>query len=840
MSERTTIGGTVYEAVGSSSSNLLLKCNGTARIQWGNKLIDLVKNGKIASGDGSVKISVISNESDIKSDGIYVLNSGESSQLWIRTGSKNYNLTGAELYISASTKQDIPVEQQKQALENIGIYYNTLEELQSAGIQDGIAYVIEDRNLYTIKNGLISEFEAKLKTVSVEQESEEGESINSSVKIVLSVTNSEYLILENNKIQVNKDMYVSNSAKLCSEAATNTSGYRLYMNNGKSYLEVDYVKVRFPEENPDYISMTLDDLDRAISSKSLKPQNWYLISDYCNPWRFPKVNEHQRPILVKALTTDSLYPEGCLLSNRLIALKYDISIRQTFVMNDVSYTTKGMITWMKDENGNEANFDFLDYADANGIPLATLHYKVFKNSKTGFFEEGPKSIFPIGSTNNRLNIRNLKGTVIENDTLNILTGTSIDFNFPDSIPAEDVSDQIELDSLPVMNLHDNIIDCYELRTTPTCTKFYNNSIINSGMLLFESDCYDNTLDNVYTTESGTASDKLSQTVLVTTIFPGQVSDFIVKSCSNSNFYGDIITVSCNNITKSEITATITNSTFKDVSNSTINAELNKTTFQNLNTCIIGSGNIENLTCRSDLSSITIDDTTYPLLYDSTKIKDVYYVNGEFKIQESTTVGFSRGMIMMYSGLAAIPEGWAICDGSSHNVLGETVTTPNLVGRFIKAVGNTNEVGSVNVHNNGESNAFQLTEAHLPEHSHPHSAHSHTISEITGTIEESGDLTLSTWPDYMTETRVTTHPVVESVTLESETPITVNAPTADVIDGIEDVKSSPGVSGGNHTHTLSISGGTISDATSEENSKTWENQSFMIEPNYYSLIFIMKL
>ena len=55
MSERTTIGGTVYEVVGSSSSNLLLKCNGTARIQWGNKLIDLIKNGKIASTYNTVE-----------------------------------------------------------------------------------------------------------------------------------------------------------------------------------------------------------------------------------------------------------------------------------------------------------------------------------------------------------------------------------------------------------------------------------------------------------------------------------------------------------------------------------------------------------------------------------------------------------------------------------------------------------------------------------------------------------------------------------------------------------------------------------------------------------------
>jgi len=49
MSDRTVIGGTTYETVGSPSSNLLLRCNGTARIQWGTKLIDLIKNGKIVS-----------------------------------------------------------------------------------------------------------------------------------------------------------------------------------------------------------------------------------------------------------------------------------------------------------------------------------------------------------------------------------------------------------------------------------------------------------------------------------------------------------------------------------------------------------------------------------------------------------------------------------------------------------------------------------------------------------------------------------------------------------------------------------------------------------------------
>ena len=168
MSERTTIGGTVYESIGSSSSNLLLKCNGTARIQWGNKFIDLIKNGKVASSD-STPIFIISNESEIKADGIYILNSDKSSQLWVCKSGKHYNLINNELYVSASTQQDIPVEQQKQVLENIGLYYNTLDDVNNAGITNGLVYVLENKTLYTIKDGVVQEFTAMLKTDTDQQ-----------------------------------------------------------------------------------------------------------------------------------------------------------------------------------------------------------------------------------------------------------------------------------------------------------------------------------------------------------------------------------------------------------------------------------------------------------------------------------------------------------------------------------------------------------------------------------------------------------------------------------------------------------------------------------------------
>ena len=227
MSERTTIGGTVYEAIGSSSSNLLLKCNGTARIQWGGKLIDLIKNGKIASGDSQELIFIITDESEIKSDGIYLLTTQESNKLWISKDGNKYDLTDADLYISASKPQTLTVDQKKQALDNIGLNYNSLEELQSAKIQNGIAYVLNTKTLYTIKDGVVEEFEAKLKTVSVDNTSVEGDVISGKVKLILSILDDEYLILADQRITANYSIHVKDSAQIGSESADATQGYRL-------------------------------------------------------------------------------------------------------------------------------------------------------------------------------------------------------------------------------------------------------------------------------------------------------------------------------------------------------------------------------------------------------------------------------------------------------------------------------------------------------------------------------------------------------------------------------------------------------------------------------------
>ena len=156
MSERTVIGGISYETVGSSSSNLLIRCNGTARIQWGNKLIDLIKNGKIASSEPKETLYIISDESEMKNTGIYVIiKDDESYSIYFYKDGQKYVLAESDLYISATKQQEFTVEQKSQAQQNIGICYKTLDEFKKSEIKDGFAYITNEKKFYIAQNGVI-------------------------------------------------------------------------------------------------------------------------------------------------------------------------------------------------------------------------------------------------------------------------------------------------------------------------------------------------------------------------------------------------------------------------------------------------------------------------------------------------------------------------------------------------------------------------------------------------------------------------------------------------------------------------------------------------------------
>lgn len=87
-------------------------------------------------------------------------------------------------------------------------------------------------------------------------------------------------------------------------------------------------------------------------------------------------------------------------------------------------------------------------------------------------------------------------------------------------------------------------------------------------------------------------------------------------------------------------------------------------------------------------------------------------------------GVPKGGVIMWSGaVTAIPEGWALCDGTNG--------TPNLRDRFVVGAGATYSVGAT-----GGEASHVLTINEMPSHTHIQNAHTH------GLVTEAGDTTSS--------------------------------------------------------------------------------------------------
>lgn len=754
MSERTTIGGTVYESVGSSSSNLLLKCNGTARIQWGSKLIDLVKNGKIASDNSSSPmIFNVKDESEIKQDGVYILTKDENTQILICKDKNKYDVTNAKLYIAADTEQSLTSDQKKCALLNIGAYYNTYSDLEQAGVKDGIVYVMDTKTLYTVQNGIIEEFEAKVKTVLVD-ESETSNTINDSVQIVLSINDEQYLVLADGRITSNQSIHINKAAQIGSEGANSSQGYRLFIDGGVSVLEVDEIRVRNGIPQNDYTKITYSKLCDKIDRNDLSPNMWYLIEDFQNHWKLPaEDNKYNRPILIRAITNNSFYNEGLLFQDQRITIQYDPNYKEVFHTDIKSFTTRGRITLMRDENGNEANFDFLDYCDCNDNELTLLYNRSNIEGKT---------IFPPQSYNNKLTVYDLKG---------------VDIDVESKLCTNDAGTNIQFGDDTAWNgeFHDNTIECRKNFTIKSsCQKFYNNKFIKVGNITVNGNIYDSSVSNMYTTQAAAVAisdDTSSDGKDLYEVNPYNPTNLNYKEGIIANF-AVLENLTNLNFTPIELNCEIINTIFEGVVNSSINVDVLNSSFGIVNKTILGNQytifknlqfkNIYNcqfntdgnslldVSCMLDIHNCTFTYSSTSALYDPSIVKELTLAAGEDKkkyyiqILRKKESTFFRGMIVMHSGITAIPEGWAICDGGTYEYLGESITTPNLTGRFIKAVNTREEVKEINNSDFIENtNTFQLKEDHLPNHTHTISVststgttQSKTLKITPGTIEES--------------------------------------------------------------------------------------------------------
>lgn len=371
-----TMFGKTYNTVGSADNNLILQTKGDLKIRWGNKFIDLIKNGKINVETNVLKKAKSKN--DLSADGIYLISTEEGDEVWARINGSDINITGdsGNDYISYVKQQNIDAEGKLIALSNIGVYYNTLQDARTANVQTGIIYIIDEGSLYYVKEGNFQKFAYEVNIPNPLQVGNitingDSSTIYGSQNLYLGSDENTYISLASNKITLDKPLSLDVISSKSYERAL--SGYSLYTDdNNLSCLEIDYILVRNRIEYQNVIDVTYYQLTELIREKKLRKGCKYRISDFQNEWEINheylnsqnKKYYHYWPVTVTAASTDTLEEYGYYCDNENWIIKYNINFHYYVYstigsQNEVNiFYTKGRITYLKDEFGNIANFDF--------------------------------------------------------------------------------------------------------------------------------------------------------------------------------------------------------------------------------------------------------------------------------------------------------------------------------------------------------------------------------------------------------------------------------------------------------------------------------------------------
>lgn len=253
-----------YQEAGSSSSPLLLRSNGEIKLQWGNKFIDLVKNGKINS-EAKDYIFTVDTSDEIKANGIYLVT--EDSSIWINVEGTKTKLNDTNTtYVSFLTEQETTPEQKQQALTNLGLIYENIDALNKANLVTGLAYVVEANKLYLIQNKVVSEYQVasalptsgKFDDLTISNLTIKNDTINSS-QLILTINNIPYLQLNDN-VLCSVPFLVDKLQSI--NYNYNKSGFALYQDNGKSVLDIDSINWRnidseLPKNQKTYSTYTI-------------------------------------------------------------------------------------------------------------------------------------------------------------------------------------------------------------------------------------------------------------------------------------------------------------------------------------------------------------------------------------------------------------------------------------------------------------------------------------------------------------------------------------------------------------------------------------------------------
>ena len=254
-----------YQEAGSSSSPLLLRSNGEIKLQWGNKFIDLIKNGKINS-EAKDYIFTVDTSDEIKANGIYLVT--EDSSIWINVEGTKTKLNNTDTtYVSFLTEQETTPEQKQQALTNLGLIYENIDALNKANLVTGLAYVAESNKLYLIQNKVVSEYQVasalpasgKFDDLTISNLTIKNDTINSN-QLSFTIGKTQYLQLKNSQIICSIPL-LSDTIQ-SSNYIYNSSGFSLSYKQGKSSLDIDSINWRnieseLPKNQKEYIEYTI-------------------------------------------------------------------------------------------------------------------------------------------------------------------------------------------------------------------------------------------------------------------------------------------------------------------------------------------------------------------------------------------------------------------------------------------------------------------------------------------------------------------------------------------------------------------------------------------------------
>lgn len=761
---KTNMFGKTYNTIGSTDSNFIIKTKGDLKVQWGGKFIDIIKNGKIASSSTNI-LKTASSSDDISDNGIYLIPTEEGNEVWISIDGTKVNLAGevGTTYVSFLAEQkEVTTDQKYTALTNAGFYYETLEEAQQAGIKAGIIFVIEENKLYLAKEGQLSEYIALSSNTGNDKNTYFDEITIKDLKIDndgsnMTISSPSLQFKINEQLAISLDTQLSSYLSIAmqtgtfiqSNNATSTSGYRLYVKNGKSILEVD--------------SLVWRDMEQVLGETSATRLD---------------------DVIVYSLHSNVIQSAYSDENNVTCTLRYPNSFpSQGKVFVIVPLSVQVNVNYEQEDTNIEVIAGIGDIVATQDIKIQVLYV-------ADGVEGTMQLTIPTGDSEATSNLSGISDFGIDGFT--IISG-------PSNIIGQDVYGKGQLVECDIVN-----IDSQEI------TISMNSSISNlfltncEGSFIYLANAplikiIQNTIDILDRSKTIVDEDTLEERpddTIHTRIGVVNEEDFdSLKECPEE---------------QEEVGVGIYSDNFIG-----LNSKLYDVIFKKR--CNFPRYD-ENIEIPKDFS-----DQKYNAI-----VPNINWIKKLLKL------AVPSGTIAMFNGKSELPEGWAICDGTNG--------TPNLVGKFIKAVASADEVGD-NDSILDENNELILSQDYLPKHSHPHKAHTHSLSgDLSGTTGSSGDLSVSLeYSDYNWGIESVSKTFVTSVTGEG---ITTETGT---VDGVSNIKTQGGTAtGGSHTHSISLEtdeGTSLSSATSEEQTLSdseWPNKPLKIEPRSYSLVFIMKL